>query len=292
MACRLKGGTSVGAQLSRVVEKELRAAIDEVTHASTNAKSIHETRKHIKKIRSVLHLLRRELGGHYKALNERIRLAARQLSPARDADALVTTLKTLRRRHGRIVTAAIFKAADSALKTRRDDSYARLGQRRLAAIRRRLVHSRRVVPDRIRAVTTTRTMREGVKRGYRRAREAMDEATVRQAEDARFHEWRRRVKDHWYQMRLVEGIKGKAHRRVRRLKELQDWLGDDHNLVVLRSVILESPHQFGRAHAVAVIVGCIDAHLAALRRRAIRRGRQLFARKPASFRKTIREWFA
>ena len=120
----------------------------------------------------------------------------------------------------------------------------------------------------------------------------MEEATAGQAEDVRFHEWRRRVKNHWYQMRLVEGINGKAHRRVRRLKQLQEWLGDDHNLVVLRSAILEAPHQFGQARAVAAILGCIEAHLAALRRRAVRRGGQLFARKPASFRKKIGGWFA
>jgi CHAD domain-containing protein len=291
MAFRLKNGTSIGAQLSRIVSKELRTAIDRVTHASTSAKSVHETRKHIKKIRSVLHLFRRELGSHYTVLNERIRFAAHQLSGLRDADTLITTMETLRRQHGRLVTAPIFRAADSVLKTRRDDSYARLG-RRLAVVRRRLVHSRRVVPGRIRAVTTGRTMREGVKRGYRRAREAMDEATSGQAEDVRFHEWRRRVKDHWYQLRLVEGINGKAHRRVRRLKQLQDWLGDDHNLVVLRSVILASPHRFGDAHAVSVILDCIDVHLSALRRRAVRRGRQLFAKKPASFEKHISGWFA
>ncbi len=122
MAFRLKNGTSIGAQLSRIVAKELRTAIDEVKHASTTAKSVHETRKHIKKIRSVLHLFRKELGSYYKALDERIRFAARQLSDVRDAETLVTTMETLRREHGRLVTAPIFKAADSVLKTRRDDS--------------------------------------------------------------------------------------------------------------------------------------------------------------------------
>jgi CHAD domain-containing protein len=159
-------------------------------------------------------------------------------------------------------------------------------------VRQRLVRSRRTVPDRLRLAANGRSLRDGVKRGYRRARKAMDEATAVRAEDLRFHTWRRRVKDHWYQMRLVEGVNGKAHRRVRRLKELQDWLGDDHNLVVLRSVILEAPQRFGDTRAVAVLLGCIDEHQAALRRRAVRRGRQLFAKKPGLFRKQISRWFA
>jgi hypothetical protein len=100
------------------------------------------------------------------------------------------------------------------------------------------------------------------------------------------------VKDHWYQMRLVEGLDGKAHGRVRRLKQLQEWLGDDHNLAVLRGVILEEPHRFGDARTVAVILGCIGKHQAALRRRALRRGSRLFSKRPSSFRKQISRWWA
>ena len=83
-------------------------------------------------------------------------------------------------------------------------------------------------------------MREGAKRGYRRARQEMENVAA-EPEDLRFHAWRRRVKDHWYQMRLIEGLNGRAHARVRQLNQLQTWLGDDHNLVVLRDAILGRP---------------------------------------------------
>jgi len=292
MAFALKHRKSIGSQLARIVAKELRAAVDEVAHASSGGKAIHETRKRVKKIRSVLHLLRKELGDSYARLNDQVRSAARQLSAIRDADVLVATMEKVRRHHGRLVTPEIFRVADATLKKRRSEAYARFGPRRIALVRTRLVHSRRVMPDRIRAVANNRTMRDGVRRGYRRARKAMEEAIAARAEDVRFHTWRRRVKDHWYQMRLVEGVDGTARRRVRQLKQLQDWLGDDHNLVVLRSVILSEPHRFGDARAVAVILGCIDEHQAALRRRAVKRGHQLFSSKPQAFRKQISRWLA
>jgi hypothetical protein len=52
------------------------------------------------------------------------------------------------------------------------------------------------------------------------------------SDDARFHTWRRRVKDHWYHMRLLEHLNATAHARARRLTRLEAWLGDDHNLVL------------------------------------------------------------
>src|SRR5215467_13042024 len=118
MAFRLKRRTSIGPQLARIVAKELRAAVDEVAHASSGGKSVHETRKRVKKIRSVLHLLRKELGDSYAALNDRVRFAARQLSSVRDADVLVATMEAVRRHHRRVVTPEIFRVADAALKKR------------------------------------------------------------------------------------------------------------------------------------------------------------------------------
>ena len=110
-------------------------------------------------------------------------------------------------------------------------------------------------------------------------------------DDARFHVWRRRVKDHWYQMRLIEGLNVRAHARVQALSRLEDWLGEHHNLSMLRAAILEQPRRFGDARSVDVVLGCIDKRQAALRQRAIRRGRSLFSAKPSSFRKQIISWW-
>jgi CHAD domain-containing protein len=119
----------------------------------------------------------------------------------------------------------------------------------------------------------------------------MAEAIAADTDDALFHAWRRRVKDHWYQMRLLDGLHRRASSRVKRLGQLQDWLGDDHNLVLLRAALLAQPHQFGAARGVAAILGCIDKRLSTLRERSVRRGRRLFARKPSSFQKEIgRAW--
>jgi CHAD domain-containing protein len=290
VAFRLKGARAIDEQLGSIVERELAKATDAVDR-SRDESSIHEARKHLKKVRSILRLLRKPLGHQYDALNAPIRVAAHRMSAIRDADALVATMKSLSARYHDVISPAIRGKATSALKAQRKQAYARLAGRSLANARQILVKTRRRIRSRVRDATTGRSMRVGVTHGYRRARRAMADAIAAGADDARFHAWRRRVKDHWYQMRLLDRVDRHASERARRLEQLQDWLGDDHNLVVLRAAMLAEPHRFGGARGVAAILGCIDKRLAALRRRSVRRGRRLFARKPSSFRKEIgRGW--
>jgi hypothetical protein len=110
-------------------------------------------------------------------------------------------------------------------------------------------------------------------------------------ENRPFHTWRRRVKDHWYHMRLLEALTGRAQVRTRRLKQLETWLGDDHNLVMLRATILEAPARFGDERMTAVVLGCAAKYETTLRRRALKSGRQLFASTPSAFRTHIDRWW-
>jgi hypothetical protein len=127
-------------------------------------------------------------------------------------------------------------------------------------------------------------------RGYRRARKAMVRVQ-RNPEDAGFHAWRRRVKDHWYQVRLLEGLTPAAHARARRLKRLETLLGNDHNLVLLRTTILNTRARFGRDRATVLVLGCIATYQATLRGRALRLGHRLFSRRPKVFRKSVDHWY-
>jgi len=291
MSFRLKPSKRIGNQLARIVAGELRMATQEMAERAPGEASIHEARTHVKKIRAVLRMLRKPLGNDYARLNECARSAAHQLSAIRDADAIATTMDSLWRRYHDVITPAAFRRANATLNVRRREAHARLGGRTLGDIRQTLKGSGRDLRSNVQSVATGGTVRAGIQRGYRRARQAMNDAIGTNADDVRLHIWRRRLKDHWYQMRLVEGLDGHVHARVRRLKRLQDWLGEYHNLVLLRSAILEHPRQFGNARTVALILGCIDKRQATLRRRSVRRGRRLFSRKPASFRKQIKRWW-
>jgi CHAD domain-containing protein len=276
-----------------MVAREFETAIDELGRRQgvDRAEAVHEARKCVKKTRAVLGLLKQNLGDDYGVLAGRLRRMAHQLSSLRDADAGPEMMNALRDHYPRIVTRSMSRAVQQGLLARKRATMARVDpDRLLPRVAREIKRSGTRVQRRIRRVTQASAIRAGMRRGYRRARKAM--ARVRtHPEDASFHTWRRRVKDHWYHMRLLEGLAAYAQVRIRQLKQLETWLGDDHSLVVLRATILEAPARFGDEHMTAVVLGCMAKYQTTLRRRALTSGGQLFASTPSAFRTQIDRWW-
>jgi CHAD domain-containing protein len=293
MSFQLKRGKPVARELSRIVAKEFETAIDELgrRQGEDRAEAVHEARKCVKKTRAVLGLLKQNLGDDYGLLAGRLRRVARQLSSLRDADAGPEMMNALRDHYPRIVTRSMSRAVQRGLLARTRATTARVDpDRLLPRVAREIKRSGTQVQRRIRRAAHASAIRTGIRRGYRRARKAL--ACVRtHPENPPFHTWRRRVKDHWYHMRLLEGRSGRAQVRIRRLKQLETWLGDDHNLVMLRATILEAPARFGDERMTAVVLGCVAKYQTTLRRRALTSGRQLFASTPSAFRTQIDSWW-
>ena len=63
-------------------------------------------------------------------------------------------------------------------------------------------------------------------------------------DDGVFHNWRKRVKDHWYHVRLLEGLSSGAASRARALRHLEKCMGEDQNIVVLSGKIIEKTSKF------------------------------------------------
>jgi CHAD domain-containing protein len=276
--------------LSRVVSAELTSAVAAAGADGTmSVDDVHEVRKHVKKVRAVLRMLEPTLGKRYDSLSSGLRSASRRLSPLRDADASLETLEKLRARYPRVLTAAVVRSVERALKIDKQRAQSRV-PRLLPGVVRALKRSTGTVPASIKKAAGEDAMRAGVRRAYRRARRAMELANG-QGDDEGAHRWRRRVKEHWYHMRLLRGVNGRVSTRVRGLKQLETWLGDHHNLVVLQRRILTAPARFGDGRTVAAVLGCIDERRLALWRRASRRGGRLFAARPRQFTRQIDHWW-
>jgi CHAD domain-containing protein len=290
MAFRLKNRKSVGRQLSRIVTKEFAGANAELSIPSVvdDEDAIHGTRKRVKKIRAVLRLCEKDLGDNFRLENQRLRNVTHELSPLRDADAILQIVKSMRDRYPELITSAVFASVRRGLLRRRRAAAASLTSNH--AVGKALLDLSAISrPPQIRKAIGLSEVRTGVMRGYRRARIALATATPQSA-DTLFHAWRRRVKNHWYHMRLLEGLNPRAKERAKRLKRLETWLGDDHNLALTRASMLDRPTDLGNARVTTVLLGCIDKYQAVLRRRALRLGNRLFARKPRAFRRAIHAW--
>jgi CHAD domain-containing protein len=292
MAFQLKRGKPAARELSHLVAKEFEKAIDELgrRQGGDRAEAVHEARKCVKKARAVLHLLKQNLGHDYRVLDGKLRSVAHRLSSLRDMEASPEIMNALRDHYPRIVTRSMSRAVQRGLLARTRGTMAHVDpDRLLLRVAGELKRSATRVQRQIRPAAQAGAIRAGIKRGYRRARKAM--ACVRtHPEDAQFHRWRRRVKDHWYHMRLLERFNAHTQVRIRRLKQLETWLGDDHNLVVLRATILEAPARFGDERMTAVVLGCVANYQTTLRRRALKCGDQVFASTPSAFGGKIGTW--
>ena len=74
---------------------------------------------------------------------------------------------------------------------------------------------------------------ESLERTYARGRDAFARAD-RKPTTTNLHEWRKRVKDLWYQQRLLEDTwPGVMKAQAKEAKTLSKLLGEDHDLAVL-----------------------------------------------------------
>jgi hypothetical protein len=238
----------------------------------------------VKKVRAVVRVLRDGLRSR-DGDNDRLRQIAHRLSSLRDADASRETLQRLRGRYPRVVTAKMVHEIARGLEGR--NRQVRAGRSRLIGLATsELGQLSKSLPDRVHEAGRFKTVRRGVTRGWRRARRAMKTLEV-SSDAAQFHLWRRRVKDHWYQMRLLAARHPAARSRAGTLQKLEHWLGDDHNLAMLRAAILAAPDRFGGARTTDIVLGCIVKYQGWLRQRCLKLGHRIFARTAATFWKSL-----
>jgi CHAD domain-containing protein len=190
---------------------------------------VHEARKRIKETRALLRLVRSDLGDDYVVENTWLRDAAHSLTGARDAEAMIETLdKTLKRTEDRALRQDIGRAKRSIrARSRRLGTQSTIAGELLSAARTRLP-LRSEIPDRFAAIG------RGLSRTYGAGRRAFHRAIVSHS-PTDLHTLRRRVKDHWYQVRLLTtAAPDLLDPYADTIKDLSDFLGEHHDLIVLR----------------------------------------------------------
>jgi CHAD domain-containing protein len=303
MAYRLDRGESVIRGLKRVVRGEMESAGSHLyAHRKprlaghkkpSRDEAIHEARKSIKKIRAILRLVRAELGETQARENARLRDLARRLSAFRDAFAIIETFDGLKDKY-RNETRHKLQSVRAGLAKRRNEAEREedveiVLDEAVAALRKaaRRVKGWPLQTDGYAAIGP------GLEETFRAGRKAL----ARAGKDPRaenFHELRKRVKDHWYHMRLLEGLwTGVMNAYEKSLKDLETWLGDDHNLAVLRDAIVADPALYGRPEDIELTLGLVGKSQKKLRHKSLSLARRIYNEKPREFtRRVKRLWDA
>jgi len=279
----------ISKQLRRLVRKELSSALDELNGPSPDQDAIHEARKSIKKVRAVLRVVKKPLGADYRVEDQRLRSAARGLSSLRDADVTLETLGSLHRTYPSVITSRLVRRVSRGLTIRKQRTRGRAGAI-IAHARGTLARSKLSVPNSVGQIARFKAVRLGTVRGYRNARTALRGLSV-DSDTTAFHDWRKRVKDHWYHIRLFEELHASPRRRVTILKRLEGWLGRDHDLAALRGIMLNGTQRFGDAQARTLVLGGISRSQVLLRRRALSLGHRIFNQAPKHFEASVDTWW-
>ena len=286
MPYRLKAGESIPQNIRRIVCEEIDFAVEQLN--STNSKkrdeAVHEARKSIKKIRGILKLLRPQLGRTYREQNSRLRDLGAKLSELRDAGAIIETFDSIVEWRKNATTENVFPTIRKALLQNKKDKEQSENvievmastASKLLAIKGQL--DRWPIPEKGFA-----SLGEGLRNTYRLGRKAMRKAWKKGRPEL-FHEWRKRVKDHWYHVRLLESCWTEVMTaRENSLHDLETWLGDDHNTVVLRGELHRQPDPYGNAQDVDIFASSAQGRQRELREQALSLGEKLYEEKSKLF---------
>lgn len=241
---------------------------------------VHTARKALKKARAALRLLRPALApAIYERENIALRDAARYLSPLRDAKSLVAALDLLgASRHGGGPLAVTVAGLRQTLEKQLADAWRRFAR---GAAQRKCVDLVRSCRKRMRLErpqhTDAAALLDGLRLTYRQARNAFAQASAKRT-PAMLHEWRKQTKYlHTAAAALHKAGTGQLSGLVKRTGDIAAWLGDDHDLAVLRAEVV----RFGMSDKA--VLARIEKQRTKLQGRALACGARMFRTEPKRF---------
>jgi len=260
--------------ISRYLAKQLERTLEALRQGPADATSVHRGRVAIKKTRAATRLIGGALSAQELTRQQsRLRLLARTLAMARDANARSATLDQLQERfRDQLPDAAIQRSRRQVERGQRArDGDETVRYRRLLPV----AQAAWQILERWSSLVTPRLLRRGLNsslesagRAYRRAR--------KKPTAARLHRWRKRVKDLLYQCQLLRALGGTALKRYERpCAALAESLGGINDLGLLRGDLRRG----AGVRATASVVPLTRRYEKELRRTAMQLGERVHSKR-------------
>ncbi|HEX9321263.1 MAG TPA: CHAD domain-containing protein [Xanthobacteraceae bacterium] len=266
---------------ARDILHEARDALDD--RARPDAAAVHQYRKDMKRWRAMLRLLAPFLGPDGEGLQRQARDLARELAPARDAQAALDALADLGKAEPGL-PAAVTKALRGRIEKLRANETTALDdgvrQKLGGALDAAELAAEHWPVDRVGFAELAAALAAG----YRRARKAVP-PDFSAASAEKLHDLRKRVIVHRYQIELVAPLWPRMTKAwIAEAQRLRERLGHHHDLGVLDGLTAAGrPLARWRARLKPAIAARQATHVAAAAKIAAR----LFAEKPRAFRKRL-----
>ena len=287
MAFCLKLREPLSQGLKRVFCEQIDAALHLCQHpAKQRGVTVHEVRKHLKKLRAAMRLAVGEVGKNCHAEEDRcVRNIGRLVSDLRDAQVRLQTFVKLRNKAAKDSGKCFPRIEELLVLERESFSAAFVGWQNDAIPQLEDVKARLMawpLDD-----LNWRQICNAVCKIYRRGQRALA-TTIDDPEAENFHAWRKRVKDVWYQLRILRPLNRTVMEEMAEDAEmLSELLGTEHDLNFLRVRLEKESGDEALADELAALQKLIGKRSKRLRRDALELGRRFYAEPSKSFAKRI-----
>lgn len=255
---------------------------------------VHDTRKNFKKIRTIQRLIRSDIGEEsFQNENSFYRDAGRTLSDLRDSTVLILTFDKL-------VTSSELEMSNFDFLVFRNfliekQKHIRTAKSKKSAV----IHSlstdlllaRSRVFDWPLSGDDFKLIKKNLQLIYEQGQKYMY-AVFSESVKENVHEWRKRVKDLWYAMRILNNLWPEIMSPlVFLLGKLSDALGDANDLFLLKERIISNQSKFKDDQHTRELINFIDRRIIDLLREARSIGRKVYSEDPKYFVGRMQNYF-
>lgn len=290
MKYELRPDQSLGENLRRIFRQQINGALALAQGEKEPGDTlVHDVRKQLKKARSVLQLVRKEIGnGGFRGQDRRLRDVGRLMTESRDAEVRLQTMRQFEEvthHHYRS-----YQKIEKLLAAELENFLAAFGGWEKEAIPL-LERADQLGKKWPRSGYREQELRRAVRRTYKSGRRALAKVQE-ELSSANIHELRKQVKLLGYQVRILrpwnEVVIGEL---LRELTELGHLLGRVHDLTLLadRLRLERGERHWGKQDDELLAV--IEKTKAELQRDGVEIAERFFAERRAEFGLHIDEWF-
>ena len=290
MSYELRQDEKLGEGLRRICRKQIESALAIASgKKETDDTPVHQTRKHLKKARAALRLVRKEIGhGLFERQDCCLRDAGRLISDIRDAEVrlqIVRELQGITQRGGR----GVYRELEKMLMLELENflmAFAEWQTQAIPILEEAKEATDCWAVDDFSCKQLRRTVQATYKCGCRALAAARATPTAQ-----KFHQFRIEAKTLWYQLRILRPINPVVLKTLTdELDALGDLLGRAHDLHFLEERLRNESGKSQWQREGHTLVAVIEVSAADLQRGAAELGERFFAQRPRDFGARLATW--
>ena len=285
---KLRESRAVGNGLKRIFCEQIDSALKLCWHpARQRGVTVHEVRKHLKKLRAAMRIAIGEVGKTCHAREDRcVRKIGRLVSDLRDAQVRLQTFIELRDQAAKSLGRQCLARAEELLLLERESFSAAFAGWQSQAIPQLERVKARLLNWPVEGMTWKQIC-GAVGKIYKRGQRGLAK-TIEDPEAENFHAWRKRVKDIWYQLRILQPLNRVVLEQIAHDAEvLGELLGCEHDLHFLLARLEKESGDEALANELAQLKRLIAKRCKRLQRDALELGRRFYAEPAKAFSKRI-----